>query len=136
MRTLAALLLVCTTASAAPVPKEVAKRPDAELFVGTWETVVSEAGGQPHSKARWTFDAALKMVSIPVGGAVGGGSEWVIKIDPAKTPKEIDIGGYKGIYEFVGADIKLVYTLGGPRPTDYSAAPGKYYSLLRRIEKK
>ena len=136
MRTLAALLLVGATVSAAPVPKEIAKRPDAEIFVGAWDTVVSEAGGQPHSKARWTFDAALKMVSTPIGGGAGGGSEWVIKLDPAKTPKEIDIGGYKGIYEFVGADIKVVYTLNGPRPTDCESTAGKYYSLLRRVEKK
>jgi uncharacterized protein (TIGR03067 family) len=135
MRTLAVLLFACMTTSAAPVPKEVVKRPDSELFVGAWDMVVSEAGGQPHSKARWTFDAALKMVSTPAGGA-GGGSEWIIKIDPAKTPKEIDIGGYKGIYEFVGADIRLVYTLGGPRPTDYEPVAGKYYNLLRRAEKK
>ncbi len=136
MRTFAALLLVGATVQAAPVPKEVAKRTDSEIFVGTWETVVSESGGQPYSKARWTFDAAVKMVSTPVGGGAGAGSEWTIKLDPAKTPKEIDIGGYKGIYELVGADIKVVYTLNGARPADYEPTAGKYYSLLRRVEKK
>ena len=132
LRIAATALLLAATTVAAPVPKELAKRPDAEVFVGAWDTVVSEAGGQPHTKACWTFDAALKMIST----GAGGGSEWIIKIDPAKTPKEIDIGGYKGIYEFVGADIRVVYTLSGPRPSDYEPTPGKYYSLLRRVEKK
>ena len=136
MRTLIAVFLVGTVAAAAPVPKEVSKVTDAERFVGTWETAVSESGGQPYSKAHWTFDANLKMTSRSNGAGESGGSEWVIKIDPTKTPKEIDITGYKGIYEFDGADIKVAYTVGGPRPTDFKAAPGKYYSLLRRVEKK
>ena len=136
MRTLLVALLIAPLAAAAPVPKEIAKRPDADVFVGTWHTAVSECEGKPHSKARWTFDAALKMVSNSSDDAAGVGSEWVIKLDSATRPKEIDIGGYKGIYEFVGGDIKLVYTLSGPRPTDYEAGPGKYYSLLRRVEKK
>jgi len=136
MRTLSFALLLSMPVAAAPVPKEVAKRTDAEIFVGVWETAVSENAGQPHTKARWTFDAKLKMVSNPHDGGEGSRTEWAIRIDPAARPKQIDIGDYKGIYEIDGADIKLVYTLSGERPTDYKAGPGKYYSLLRRVEKK
>ena len=133
MRPSIAILIACATAAAAPVPKEIAKRPDADVYVGVWDTVVSESGGMPHTKARWTFDASLKMISGPIDGGGGARSEWAIRLDPARSPKQIDIGSYQGIYEFVGADIRLVYTLSGARPTDYEAAPGKYYSLLRRV---
>ena len=61
MRTFAALLLFAALSSAAPVPKEVVKKPDPERFVGAWDTVVSESGGQPYSKARWTFTADEQM---------------------------------------------------------------------------
>ena len=133
MRSLALILLLAVPALAAPVPKELKNRPDAERYVGTWETVVSESNGQPHSKARWTFDDKLKMVSNPLPGKEGGTSEWVIKIDPMKSPKTIDIGSYPGIYEIDGDDIKIAYTLGGPRPTEVKSGNGIYYTVLRRV---
>ena len=125
--------LAAAAAWAAPVLKDFAKkRPDAEVFVGVWDTVQAECNGVPTSKATWTFDAELKMTSVPLGGG-GGGSHWVIKLDPTKSPREIDITNYKGIYEFDGADIKIAFTLGGERPTGFDAKPGLYYNLLRRV---
>jgi uncharacterized protein (TIGR03067 family) len=133
MRAFAAILLLALPALAAPVPKEVKRRPDPELYVGTWETVVSESNGQPYSKARWTFDDKLSMTSNPLPGEAGSTSVWVIKLDPAKTPKTIDIGAYPGIYEFDGADLKIAYTLGGARPAEVKSGDGVYYSVLRRV---
>ena len=118
MRSFALILLFAVPALAAPVPKELKYRSDAACYVGTWDTVVSESNGKPYSKARWTFDDKLKMTSNPLPGGVGGTSIWIIKIDPKQTPKTIDIGSYPGIYEIDGDDIKIAYTLGGPRPPE------------------
>jgi len=127
MRATLALLLLAAVSPAAPVPKDFAKkRPDAEVFVGAWDTVVAERAGRPTGKACWTFDAELKMVSAP------SNSEWAITLDPTKSPKEIDIGHYKGIYQFDGADIKIAFA-SGQRPTDFDPKPGVYYNLLRRV---
>ncbi len=132
MRAIVVVFGLAAAALAAPVPKDfVKKRPDAEVFVGAWDTVVAESAGVPTSKATWTFDAELKMTSVSLGGA-GPGSNWVIKLDPTKSPKEIDIGHYKGIYAFDGADIKIAFASAG-RPTDFDAKPGVYYNLLRRV---
>lgn len=131
--------LVGAVAVAAPVPKEVkAKRTDAEVFVGAWEIVRSEVNGKPRGGdlTTWTFDTDLKMKSVPAGARPGSESTWVIKIDPEKTPKEIDITGYKGIYEFDGGDIRIAYTLGGNRPTTFDPQPDVYFELLRRVPDK
>lgn len=133
MRSITLLLLMAVFSIAAPVPKEVKNRPDAFCFVGTWDTTTSESNGKPYSKARWTFDETLKMISTPLPGEAGGSSEWVIAIDPTKSPKEINIGVYPGIYEFVGAEIQIAYTLGGGRPTKLNSANGQYYTILRLV---
>lgn len=131
-----AAVLLASSTSAAPVPKELrGKRSDAAVFVGAWETVVALAAGQPTGKATWTFDAGLKMNSVSLGNT-GPGSEWVVTLDPTKSPREIDIvqpnAHFKGIYEFDGADIKIAFAL-GQRPTDFDARPGVSYNLLRRV---
>ena len=133
MRCFALIVFAGCPALAAPVPKEVSRQTDAERFVGTWETVTSENGGKPYSKARWTFAEDLKMTSNPLPGAEGGTSEWVIKIDPKAKPKTIDIGGYPGIYDFDGPDIRIAYVVGGERPTELSSKGSQYYSVLRRV---
>lgn len=133
MRSFALILLLAAPALAAPVPKELKHRSDAERYVGTWETVISESGGQPYSKARWTFDEKLMMTSNPLPGGVGGPSIWIIKIDPKQTPNTIDIGSYPGIYEIDGDDIKIAYTTGGPRPTEVKSGNSVYYTVLRRV---
>jgi uncharacterized protein (TIGR03067 family) len=127
MRAIATLFLITGVAFPAPVPKAISRLSDEERFVGVWDTVVSEINGNQHTKARWSFDSNLKMTSS------SGGSTWTIKLDPNKLPREIDITDYKGIYEFNGDEIKIAYTLGAPRPIDFTAAPGKYYCVLRRV---
>jgi uncharacterized protein (TIGR03067 family) len=58
-------------------------------------------------------------------------SEWVIKLDPEKSPKHIDIGKYAGIYEFDGNVLKIAYFLTANRPTDFKPEEGKYYCELK-----
>lgn len=134
MRTAVALLLVLSSAVAAPVPKALKKqRPDAEVFVGTWDTVVKELNGQPVPKTVWTFDPDLTMWSKSPGDG-GKGGRWAVKIDPDATPKRIDIDTFQGIYEFDGGDIRLAYTLNADRPTTFDPKPGVYTVVLRRVK--
>jgi uncharacterized protein (TIGR03067 family) len=124
-------LVLVVGVSAAPVPKPLkAKRPDAEVFVGEWQV---ETNGQS-GRHIWTFDEDLIMWSKAVG-ANGMGSKWVIKIDPDKSPKHIDIGpDYKGIYEIDGDEIRLCYS--GQRPANFDDKARTNYTVLRRAEKK
>lgn len=142
MRT--ALVLTClfaTAAVAAPVPKAVKQRTDAEVLVGTWETVVSEEGGRARAGPgvyQWTFDADLTMWSSPSGQSERG-VKWAVKIAPEQAPKEIDLTNgttvYKGIYEFDGDDLRIAYTT-GDRPANFDPKPGVYYNVLRRLADK
>jgi uncharacterized protein (TIGR03067 family) len=131
MRAALLLSLVALTASAAPVPKQLkAKRPDAEAFVGAWEVVEPNGGPAKHV---WTFDEDLTMWSKGVG-STGRGTEWKTKIDPDKSPKEIDIGSnYKGIYEIDADEVRIVYT-GGARPADFTQKEKMNYTVIRRVK--
>jgi uncharacterized protein (TIGR03067 family) len=140
-----ALVLACLVATAAavaaPVPKAVKKRPDAEVLVGTWETVVSEENGRLRAGPgvyRWTFDADLTMWSGP-SGQTERGVKWAVKITPGQAPKEIDFTSgttaHKGIYEFDGESLRIAYTT-GDRPMNFTAKPGVYYNVLRRVADK
>ena len=124
-------LAVIVSVVAAPVPKALkAKRPDAEVFVGEWQV---ETNGQS-GRHTWTFEENLTMWSKAVG-ANGTGSKWVMKIDPDKSPKEIDFGDiYKGIYEIDGDDIRIVYS--HQRPANFDDKARNNYTVLRRAEKK
>src|SRR5262249_6325971 len=120
---------------AAPVPKAVKnRRPDAEVFVGSWETVVNEENGRERPKSTWTFDEKLGM-KCTYPDEDGRFTTWTIKLAPEKTPKEIDIDGFKGIYEFDGDDIKVAFSA-GERPTTFDAKPGVDYRVLRRLPEK
>jgi uncharacterized protein (TIGR03067 family) len=136
MRLLALLAagVLAGAATAAPVPKAKGKRPDAEVLVGRWEAVVAEVNGAERPKATWTFDEQLKMKSeYPDEG--GRFTTWAVKIDPEKTPKEIDIEGFKGIYEFDGEDLRVAYSA-GDRPSGFDPKPGVNYNLFRRVDPK
>lgn len=131
MRSAVFLIALAGFAVAAPVPKALkAKRPDPEVFVGTWEV---ESHGE-RGRHTWTFDEDLTMWSKGVG-ANGPGSKWVMKIDPDKSPKEIDFGTtYRGIYEIDGDEIRIVYS--GQRPANFDNKERNSYTVLRRAEKK
>lgn len=136
MRLLAVLLavVVAVGASAAPVPKELKKkRSDAEVFAGEWQVVSTERNGQPQANHAnvWTIDADLKMKTIHPSGQV---LNWTLKIDPEKTPKEIELTSYKGIYEIDGDEIRLVYS--NQRPANFDDKARNNYTVLRRAEKK
>jgi len=130
----AAFLLVNPAPLAAPVPKMKDKRPDAERFVGTWEAVSPAKKGQMWGQATWTIDDKMEL-RIAHPEEEGRFTTRAIKLDAEKTPKEIDIGGFKGIYEFDGDDIRVAHT-SGDRPTNFDPKPGVDYHVLHKVEPK
>ena len=131
-RTAALLALaVVTGAVAAPVPKAL-KKSDAETFAGKWE-VVCEENGQPSSTGTWTFDAELKM---KVASPNQPGAEYRVILDPAQSPKQIDVGDFKGIYAIDGDDIRIAFTTRGDRPASFDPKPGVFDNRLRRATDK
>ena len=134
LMTLIAALLVSPSLLAAPVPKMKSKRPDAEVLVGTWEAVALGQEGQMWGTAAWTFDDKLALnIAYPEEG--GRFTTWAVKLAPEKSPKEIDVGGFKGIYQFDGDDVRVAYS-SGDRPTVFDPTPGVYSYVLRRAEPK
>ena len=109
MRALAALAIAITfgTVAAAPVPKVKERRPDAERLLGTWEAVCPAKQGGMWGVATWTIDDKLEL-RIAYPEECGRFTTWAIKLDPQATPKAIDVGGFKGIYEFDGERLSYV----------------------------
>ncbi len=131
MRSLAILLLFSTALFAAPVPKNKNTPPDEERILGTWEIIRSELNGKDYTKAVWEFQKD-KMFSRANSDAVGG-SEWAIKIDPSKSPKEIMIGDYPGIYLFDGDTLTICYRVGGTRPEKITSEDNTYLNVMKRV---
>jgi uncharacterized protein (TIGR03067 family) len=129
-------LVVVLTAAAAPVPKALKRPvPDPERFVGGWDVLRTELDGQPlttHATV-WAIDADLNMKSHHPSGQV---LTWALRLDPSRSPKQIDVGSYKGIYEFDGDEVRIAYTLGGDRPATFDAKPDVYVETLRRAAEK
>src|SRR5215203_3712359 len=110
------------------------KHPDAERLVGIWDAVAPGKEGQMWGRATWTIDDELGLtIAYPEEG--GRFTTWAVRIDPDKAPKEIDVGGFKGIYEFDGEHVRVAYT-SGDRPTTFGPEPGVDYYVLRRAEPK
>jgi uncharacterized protein (TIGR03067 family) len=110
------------------------QRPDAELLVGIWEAAAPGKEGEMWGRATWTFDDKLGLtIAYPEEG--GRFTTWAVKIAPEKAPKEIDIGGFKGIYAFEGEAVRVAYT-SGDRPTTFDPGTGVDYYVLRRAEPK
>lgn len=121
------LLLAGSLALTAPVPKDLKKKypPDPERLLGAWEIVVNEDNGKPKAEVKvvvWTFTEGNMHSS-------SGNSNWKITLDVDQTPKHIDIGNYKGVYEFDGEKLTIVYS-GGTRPAELKSAAGNYFVTL------
>ena len=101
--------------------------------MGVWEVFTDGRS----DKYTWTFDEDMTMWS-KAAGANGPGAKWVMKIDPDKTPKEIDFTSgsntYQGIYEIDGDEIRIAYA--GTRPTDFDQKQKTNSTVLRRAGKK
>jgi uncharacterized protein (TIGR03067 family) len=123
------LLVAGTLLVGAPVPKALHRKhpPDPERLLGAWR-IVEENGGPPRgADIIWTFTAG-KMHSS------SGNTDWTIRLDPDQSPKHIDITDYPGIYEFDGDKLKIAYTTGRQRPTDFTRGNGVSTNVLERAD--
>jgi len=135
---LLALALVWTLPAGAARPDD-----DKELLKGTWTVVKSDENGKPNEevlKAKFTFKDGDKVLFKP---AEEQAQEAVVKLDPAKKPKHIDLtvkdGNESltalGIYEIDGDKMRLCIAEpdANARPTEFKSTSKKvvYMELTR-----
>ena len=126
-----ALLILVAALSAAPVPKELKVRPDAERIQGVW--IVTQ--GQPGAKGyRWTFEGE----KLFAGGTPDTkGIEYTYTLRSGSPLTEFDILrdgriSHYGVYKFVGDELHLAYH-SNERPTDFTEGGGRHLHILRRF---
>ena len=150
------LILTCLLAAVAlhadagqPVPpprvKAAAKqKPDAELILGTWTVVGLESGGKAESDKNYrgnsiTFARGKGQDTATLRERGFDPVEFAYKLDPAATPRVIDLAlpgrgvTFRGIYKLDGDDLTVCISNGGARPTDFSAraADTELFTLKR-----
>jgi RNA polymerase sigma-70 factor (ECF subfamily) len=119
-------------------PKEEAKpKPDAEKLQGTWAIVSAERGGVavPDDVKKWK--TIVKDDKWTVWFTETQSKESTFKLDPAATPRGIDITGPEGgveagIYKLEGDKLTICYELGpdSKRPGEFRTEPGSKQVLL------
>jgi uncharacterized protein (TIGR03067 family) len=142
VRTLLSLALAAVFAVAAPVPKPVKKPDDASLLEGRWESVTVDTGRGPLADTAWWIE--FKDGKLSTGnGSTNGYSGRAFKLDPAASPKHLDIDNLQGqhhltIYEIDGDTLKWCESQSTfSRPTEFkSSADGKCCFVFKRVEKK
>ena len=132
---LALLLAVCGLlpfeSEAAPVPKGINKRDDAQLLEGWWEGVTMDdgRGPTPYRDKDLVRDGRLYHSGTLRNEEPGQ----PIRLDPTKSPKEFDVEWlpgkfYHGIYRIEGDTLTLCHGKPGqPRPTEFAGSGGATY---------
>jgi uncharacterized protein (TIGR03067 family) len=122
-----------------PVKKEMKK------LEGTWTVVTQEREGKPVKNSKGTFTFAKSKLTIRWDKDEEKGGK--VKLDPTKSPKEMDIvadtpGGevkLKGIYQIKGDSLKMcIDQKGGERPAKFTtkAGTGQILIVLKRAKAK
>lgn len=121
---------------------------DLKMMEGAWKAVMEEADGKAAGEAE--KDAPFKLVVKDGKFTVFFGEKKLtagaIKLDAAKKPKEIDAeqgeGPFKGrvqkgLYEFKGADMRVIFAEPGKdRPTSFKTREGEVLLQYTRIVEK
>ncbi len=135
MRSLVLLLVFSTVLFAAPVPKNKNPEPDEKRILGTWNTIRVEADGKTHQTSVWEFRVNKMFAKQQKDGSAT--SEWAITINSKKSPKEIMIGTYPGIYELDGDTLKICYSYSSDnkRPTKFETNNNAHinFNTLNRV---
>ena len=119
---------------------------DLKKMAGTWKTVIHEADGKPTPKELIDKTAGKLIVEGDRYKAYFGdklADEGTIRLDPATTPKEIDVFPskdkvMKGIYKIDGDEMSVCFGRpGGERPTEFKTKEGTFQLLLgyQRVKK-
>lgn len=140
------LLLVVGGLVGADEPAKDEKKQALEKLQGTWSIVSSEIRGtkmaiDPTNDDRTVIDG--DKVTVTRGGAVS--STTTIRIDPSKSPKQIDISSVEpddkttvapGIYKQEGdkLTICIAITGGGARPERFEATEKTMLIVLKRAD--
>ena len=136
MRALLLLALFCTSAAAAPVPKDVNK----ERLVGLWKvksvTLNGEAQKVNFNDTNWTFDENFALTRA--GTLTGTHHPTQLKVDA--TTRELDwpVGSdmWLGRYEVKGDQLTIcLSTKNRPRPTTLEPDVNNYVWVLNRGDK-
>jgi uncharacterized protein (TIGR03067 family) len=126
-------------------PVAAGDKPAAKID-GTYEVVEILADGKPSPKAKEVTSVEIKDGVISINGAGKKEEGAKFKLDPAKTPAEIDITPLNekelvaGIYQTKETDKGLELNIafakgGGPRPKDFKGE-GKGEVVLKLFRKK
>jgi len=95
MRTAVVLLFAVGLTVAAPVPKVAKKVDDATLLEGRWESVSFDSGAGPRADTSWWLE--VKDGKLSTGcGKTNGYMARAFKLDPAASPKQLDIDDLSG----------------------------------------
>jgi uncharacterized protein (TIGR03067 family) len=141
---LAAVLTALTAHSDArqPVPAPVPRakvapkqKTDLELIQGTWTIVGLEAGGKAAADKHYrgntfTFARVKGADTATLRERAFEPIEFAYKLDPAATPKAIDLTlpargvTFRGIYKLDGNDLTICISNGGPQPTEFTTRGG------------
>ena len=113
---------------------------DGSSIEGTWLPAAAELGGKMFpDEVRKTIKLVVKddKYTVTVGEGIDQGT---VKLNPAASPKELDITGTDGpnkgrtilaIYERDGDTLRICYDLSGSnRPSEFSSRPGSQLFLV------
>lgn len=119
---------------------------DLKAMAGSWKATIIEIDGKPAEEKE--KDAPIKLVikedkfTVFVGDKVM--MSGTTKLNPAKTPKEIDAeqteGPYKGktqkgLYEFKGMEMRVIFAEpGNDRPTSFKTRAGEVLLQYERMK--
>ncbi len=134
-------ILVCVCAGSLAFGDEAAgAKDDARRMRGTWKPVAAELGGRPYpDQILQTMKLVLTdgKYTVTVGEHTDEGT---VTLDPAKSPRAMDIKGTEGpnrgrtipaIYELTGDTLRICYDLSGKaRPTEFKSRPGTQLFLV------
>jgi uncharacterized protein (TIGR03067 family) len=108
--------------------KEDAAKKDRERLQGTWSVVSAERGGEkvPEAQAqKMKLEIKGDTVTVQTGK---GSEEATFKLDPTQKPAAIDITSaekkWLGIYQLEGDALKVCWSDGDQRPTEFASKAG------------
>ncbi len=122
-----------SSALAAPVPKELKHRPDAQRMQGLW--IAHNPDGS--QAGRWYFTDE-KLFAGGSDTTDNKGHEYAITLRAGAEFTEIDIansGGlaFTGVYKFVGEELHVAYRSGADRAKAFNAGGGANVHILKRL---
>jgi uncharacterized protein (TIGR03067 family) len=138
-RTLLTLIAFALPLFAAPVPKALMKSDDATAIVGTWRMKDHAMDGRRSESGDvcWRFEPDGKLFCVHDCGTE---SDMGYSLDPTGDPKRMDwrptneAVSWPAIYKLDGDTLFVVTVMSAdaPRPTEFAAAKGVYYTEFRR----